>query len=219
MPFNHNFVSKLKIVKILNGIILIIIALLYSGCNNFNQPIEKYNQYVESNKNPIFSIDYKSKSESNYVYQTYKFPFLNDSLYSAKFELRLRDKKFIAALNEPKSDEFILFDLNSKLNVVNKIIIKNSKIIRTLDCILEQKITNKQNLEVNIFRIKKWGKHPPFFGGGEIDLIIFVTEKYGVIGSYGTRTESNGQQIRFGVCGDILREYIDYTKIQEVVFE
>jgi len=180
-----------------------------------NECIEKYPLHTEFKRKPIFSIDYDSNSKSNYIYCTNELGFFNDSVYTAKFSLYLHDNKFFAKLKSPESNDFILFDLNSKLNKTNKIDIQNSKKIKSFECILEKQIITKQNLEVKVFRIKKWGRLPSFFGGSELDAVVFVTKKYGVIGSYFSDIYSCENEIMLGPSGEILKEYIDYSKTRE----
>lgn len=133
----------------------------------------------------------------------------------SKFSFYVRDNKFFAKLVKPESNEFILFDLNSKLNETNKIEFKNDEMIKSFDCILEKKIITKENLEVGVFRIKKWIKLPDFFDGLELDIIAFVTQKYGVIGSYVLDIDKMGNPLMISPKGDILKNYIDYSKISE----
>jgi len=192
---------------------------VFSCCNNRNESLENYDLKINSENNPIFYIDFGLKTKSNHIYKTYEFTFYNDSIYSTSLSIFLRDNTFIAQLDNPKSNEFVLFDLKSEVNKKQNIEILNSKKIKSFESSLEAKVLTNQNLEVYIFRIKNWGKLVFPFDTNEldfIDLVVFVTKKYGVIGSYFSDFLENGEQVMWGIHGDILEEYLDYSKIGKV---
>jgi hypothetical protein len=193
--------------------LLLLIIALFTSCRESNIRIEKYPKNTEYNGEPIFSID---STMSNNIYLTKKMFFSDNRMDASIFSFYVRDNKFYAKTIEPESNVFILFDLKSRLNKTNKIDFKNAKMMKSFDCILEKRITTKENLEIGVFRIKKWVKLSDFFGGKELDVIVFVTQKYGVIGSYTTDINRIGNPSMISPKGDILKDYIDYSKIEEV---
>ena len=190
----------------------LLILVLFVSCGDSNQKLEKYNQCYENNRKPFFAID--SEKPKN-VYTTENMEFYFDSIYITKFSFYARNDKFFAKSLKPESDYFILFDLNAELNKNEKIIIKSGKKIKFFDCIFEKKIETKEKLKVGVFRIKKWAKLPDFFGGLEMDIIVFLNIKYGVIGSYYELIEKNNEKVMIAPTGEILKNYIDYSQIRE----
>lgn len=192
--------------------LILLILVSFTSCRDSNICLEKYPQNNEFNGNPFFSID---STLSNNVYLTKNIHFSGNQRDISSFSFYVRDNKFFAKLVKPESNEFILFDLNSKLNETNTIEFKNDEMMKSFDCILEKRIITKEKLEVGVFRIKKWVKLPDIFGGLELDIIAFVTQKYGVIGSYATDIDKMGNPLMISPKGDILKDYIDYSKIRE----
>lgn len=192
--------------------IICFFTFLFVSCENSNTKIEKYPKKSAFERVPAFSIDWSANLKTKNLYYTKTAIFLND-LFSTKQSICLRKNKFIAKLVSPKSEDFVLFDLDSKLNESKNIEINYLNSKKNFNCILQDKIITKEKLEVYIFRIKDWGRYP-LSGDLILDLIVFVTKKYGVIGSYYTDNDLDAEKIMIAPAGDLLNEYIDYSKIQ-----
>ena len=185
---------------------------LFVSCKDSNQKLENYNQSYENNKKTFFAIE--SENPKN-VYITENMEFNFDSIYFTKFSYYARNDKFFAKSLKPETDYFMIFDLNAELNKSKKIVIKSGRKLKFFDCIFEKKIETKEKLKVGVFRIKKWAKLPDFFGGSEMDIIVFLNSKYGVIGSYYELIEKNNEKVMIAPAGEILKNYIDYSQIRE----
>lgn len=194
----------------------ILLTISLFSCKESNTRLEKYSNFPESKYKPFFSID---SLLPNNEYLTHKIYFSDKKPGAAKFLFYVRNNIFFAKTVQPESNEFILFDLNSKLNETKKIEFKNANLKRSFDCALEKKITTKGKLEVFVFRIKKFIQLPSFFGDEKLDVIVFTTLKHGVIGSYMTDIDHSGNTFMIAPRGNILKEDIDYSQINEAVLE
>jgi hypothetical protein len=202
--------------------IILLILFVFISCQQSNTELEFYTRKSPlgndgSNRKPEFSIT--ATSDKNHTYRTNTLLFLNYSIYTQEVFLRLTDNKFIAKAKKPDTNDFILFDLGTSPNQNNPIVIEYDKSSKTFDCVLEKKITTKENLEVFVFTIKNWTKAPSFIGGAFLDVKLFVTKKYGVIGSYLTNINSHGQNTIIVPAGDLLENYIDYSKMENITFK
>lgn len=202
--------------------IILLILFVFVSCQQSNTKLEFYTRKSPlgsdgSNRVPEFAIT--AASDKNHTYRTNTLLFLNDSIYTQEVFLRLTDNKFIAKAKKPDTNDFILFDLGSSPNQNNPIVIEYDKSSKTFDCILEKKITTKENLEVFVFTIKNWTKAPSFIDGVFLDVKLFVTKKYGVIGSYLTNSNSHGQNTIIVPAGDLLENYIDYSKMENITYK
>ena len=191
-------------------LITFIITLLFLSCNNAEKVcFKKYPKKSEfERRKPLFSIDSITTSDSDCLYYTSELVKLADSSISIREVLKFKNNKILATLIEPKSNEFILFDLDSKLNQKRKIEILYLNKKKVFTCTLEKKIITKENLEVNVFKINNWAD----YYDSHFDAIFFVTKEYGIIGSFITDVEKDGTQSMIAPAGEILKEYIDYSK-------
>jgi hypothetical protein len=192
-------------------------AFLFLSCENLNTQIEQYPKINVSERVPVFAIDWSTNLKTKNLYYTNAGIILSDT-FSTKQSICLRKNKFIAKLISPKSEDFVLFDLDSKINENQNIEINYLNSKKNFYCILQNKIITKEKLEVYIFRIKDWGRYPES-GSLVLDLIVLVTKKYGVIGSYYTNNDLEAEKIMISPAGDLLREYIDYSKVQEMTLK
>ncbi len=192
-------------------------AFLFISCENLNTQIEQYPKINVYERVPAFAIDWSANLKTKNLYYTNTGIILSDT-FSTKQSICLRKNKFIAKLINPKSEDFVLFDLDSKINENQNIEINYLNSKKNLNCILQDKIITKEKLEVYIFRIKDWGRYPES-GSLVLDLIVLVTKKYGVIGSYYTNNDLEAEKIMISPAGDLLREYIDYSKVQEMTLK
>lgn len=191
--------------------LLILVSLI--SCNQSNKKLEKYIINSENNREPFFAID-SEKSKNIYITKIMEFNY--DSIYVTKFSFYVSNDKFYAKSLKPETEYFVLFDFNAKLNETKKIIIKAKEKIKTFDCTLEKQIQTNKNLNIKVFRIQKWAKLSNFFGGLEMDVIVFLSDKHGVIGSYYESLDKYNKKIMIAPAGEILKNYIDYSKITEV---
>ena len=196
--------------EIIPKTIICFVALLFISCENLNTQIEQYPKKNVFERVATFSIDWSANLKTKNLYYTNSSIILNDT-FSTKQSICLRKNKFIAKSVSPKSEDFVLFDLDSKINENKNIEIKYLNSKKNFNCILQDKIITKQKLEVYIFRIEDWGRYPESL---VLDLIVLVTKKYGVIGSYYTDNNLEAEKIMIAPAGDLLKEYIDYSKVQ-----
>jgi hypothetical protein len=199
-------------MKKIRLITFIAIGVLFSNCNKNIEKIcfKNYPKKSEFDRKPIFSIDSTITSNSDCLYYTSTLIILKDSSTSFKEVFRFKNNKILVTLLDPKSNEFTLFDLNSKLKQKSKIEIQYLNKKKIFTCTLEKRIITKENLEVNIFRIDKWAK----YYSASFDAVLFVTKEHGVIGSYLTDIEEDGTKTMIAPAGEILQEYIDYSKYE-----
>ena len=196
--------------KIIPKTIICFVAFLFNSCENLNTQIEQYPKKKVFERVATFSIDWSANLKTKNLYYTNTGIMLNDT-FSTKQSICLRKNKFIAKSASPKSEDFVLFDLDSKKNENKNIEIKYLNSKKNFNCILQDKIITKEKLEVYIFRIKDWGRYPESL---VLDLIVLVTKKYGVIGSYYTDNNLEAEKIMIAPAGDLLNEYIDYSKVK-----
>jgi hypothetical protein len=196
--------------KIILKTIICSFAFLLVSCENLNTQIEQYLKKNASERIPVFSIDWSANLQTKNLYYTNAGIILKDT-FSKKQSICLRKNEFIAKLINPKSEDFVLFDLDSKINENKNIEIDYLNSKKNFNCILQDKIITKEKLEVYIFRIKDWGRYPESL---VLDLIVLVTKKYGVIGSYYTDNDLEAEKIMIAPAGDLLNEYIDYSKVE-----
>jgi hypothetical protein len=185
-------------------------AFLFVSCENLNTQIEQYPKKNAFERVPVFSIDWSANLKTKNLYYTNASVILTDT-FSNKQSICLRKNKFIAKLINPKSKDFVLFDLDSKINENIKIEINYLNSKKNFNCILKDKIITKEKLEVYIFRIKDWGRYSESL---VLDLIVLVTKKYGVIGSYYTDNDLEAEKIMIAPAGDLLNDYVDYSKVE-----
>lgn len=199
-------------MKRIRLITFIAIGVLFSSCNKNIEKVcfKNYPKKSEFDRKPFFSIDSTITSNSDCLYYTSTLIILKDSSSSFKEVFRFKNNKILVTLLDPKSNEFILFDLNSKLKQKSKIEIQYLNRKKNFTCTLEKRIITKENFEVTIFRIDKLAE----YYSDSYDAVLFVTKEHGVIGSYLTDIEEDGTKTMIAPAGEILQEYIDYSKYE-----
>lgn len=194
--------------------ILLIICLF--SCKEPNTRLEKYSNFPETKYKPFFSIASSLPNDHALTYPVYFSDLKKDT---AQFEIWVHHHKMYAKTIQPESNEFILFDFNSKLNETKKIEFKNTNLTKSFDCVLEEKINTKQFDTVYRFRLKKSCQLNPFFGGDQVDTMVLVTLKHAVIGSFLTDLDATGMPMIFIQKGNLLTNSFDYSKYRDVVLE
>jgi len=191
-----------------NLYITIFIGFLLLGCSEKNTCIKKW--YAGDNLTPAFSPKSVFDDCSFIIKEEIR---IADSIKSYKHRARICNKKFYIKPLENKAEEFIFLDLDSPKNAKRTIEIKCGKITKTYESVLENIIVTKGNITVRIFRIKKLAKLDDFFGRRVLDIVLLATEEYGIIGSY--LNDNDGKRnVIVSERGDILRDYIDYSKYE-----
>ncbi len=186
------------------------------SCKEPSVRLEKYSNFPETNYKPFFSIASILPNEHALTYPVYFSDLKKDT---AQFEIWVQHHKMYAKTIQPESEDFVLFDFNSKLHETKKIEFKNINLTKSFDCVLEEKINTKQFDTVYRFRLKKSFQLNPFFGGEHVDTMVLVTLKHAVIGSFLTDHDASGMPMIFTQKGNLLTNSFDYSKFKEVVLE
>lgn len=193
-----------------------LLSIFLFSCKEPSVRLEKYSNFPETNYKPYFSIASILPNEHALTYPVY---FSNLKKDTAQFEIWVQHHKMYAKTTQPESEDFVLFDFNSKLNETKKIEFKNINLTKSFDCVLEEKINTKQFDTVYRFRLKKSYQLNPFFGSKHVDTMVLVTLKHAVIGSFLTDLDASGMPLIFIQKGNLLTNSIDYSKFKEVVLE
>jgi hypothetical protein len=197
-------------MKRIRLVIFIAIGVLFSSCNKNIEKVcfKNYPNKSEFDRKPIFSIDSTITSNSDCLHYTSDLIRLADSSTSVKQVLMFKNNKIFAKLVDHKSNEFILFDLDSKINQKREIEILYLDKQKIFTSTLEKRIITRDNIQVYVFRINNWADYYEAY----FDTMFFVTKEYGVIGSFITDVEEDGTKSMIAPAGEILKEYIDYSK-------
>jgi len=204
-----------------NNIILVLfVFILNFGCSESNHvKMQCLKNYVttKSEEYPSIAIIKKLKNNDDtickYRIQIACSIFKNDFNPTAIFFKE--ENKYYIQFNNPKTDAVVLFDLSSKLGKTMEITFKEDStekefIKNHFSVILEKKLTcNKK--DIYEFRVKELY----FYEGKWLDVVYFVTQESGVIGSYFSIKDKNGNEIMIKPKGNICKEEIDYSKIEE----
>lgn len=204
-----------------NSIILILfVFILNFGCNvNNHVKIQCLKNYVttKSEEYPSIAIINKLKNKDDtickYRIQIACSIFKNDFNPTAIFFKK--EKKYYIQFNNPKTDPIVLFDLTSKLGKEKEIVFKEDSTKKKFfknrfSVLLERKLVcNNKNMYE--FRVKEFY----FYEGKWFDVVYFVTQESGVIGSYFSFKDKNGKEMMIKPKGNICKEKIDYSKIEE----
>jgi hypothetical protein len=211
--------------KHLRRYILIIIAIiLVTSCNQHYKCLVSYqadskanrpahlNSYIEK---PYFSIDSTIKSGRGCKYFTRVYIPVPDSSISWESIMIFKGKKVYMKLVDIPSKTFILFDFDLDVGEYSEIRIKFKDGEKRFQTSLLDKITTKEQIEVFIFKIKDLlYLYDDFKFIKSEDVVFFVTEQNGIIGSYVSGIEKDGQKIMIAPAGEILSDYIDYSDLE-----
>lgn len=194
----------------------ILVSICLFSCKEPSIRLEKYSNFPETKYKPFFSLASILPNEHALTYPVY---FSNLKKDTAQFEIWVQHHKMFAKTIQPESKDFVLFDFNSKLNETKKIEFKNTNLTKSIDCVLEEKITTKQFDTVYRFRLIKSCQLNAQNTDYTFDTMVLVTLKHAVIGSYLTDIDASGIQIIFSQKGNLLTNSFDYSKFKEVGLE
>jgi len=202
-------------------LLLLIIGLF--ACNDtekcFKPYVKEFNQfhnpYYDWGFNLYFRIDSILHIEGRCEYYTETFIALDENTISYEAALYIESNQIIARLLDLESEPFTLFDFQAPRGKINQIEIEVDSKRFYRECSLEDSITIKDGVMVFVFKIKEFFY---FFADEEIkkkeDVYFFVTKENGIIGSYISSIENDGQEIFISPAGDILARYIDYSDVE-----
>lgn len=130
------------------------------------------------------------------------------------------DGRISLRLNSPKSENFVLFDFSyDSAEMYYASIELDSSINGVRDYQIAVTVDNKYNRDNKIiyaFRVTDFYCYTEY----SYDLVYFVTEESGVIGSYVSDFDAaNGREYYMYPSGDFLPDLIDYTKKTETVLK
>lgn len=214
----------------------LLLIFVFYGCNN-RIPVSKSQDYCgcfelpdfDTTRYPISDMFEKPyidiiktyRADSGCVYIARTAIFL-DSVQYNNIILYKKDEKIIVKLTDVKSDEFIFFDFNLKTNEPNVIQIKYcDSLLQDFNATLDDKVIMRNKETAYIYRICDffYWRHNGLDFTASGDVILFITERQGIIGSYIEMKSSNGALVMISPSGNILSEFKDYKKIQRVYLE
>jgi hypothetical protein len=197
-----------------NLLIAIFFPLILVCCKESHTCLTKYDKQSEFTKRLFIEIDTTLEPNEDCKYNAVTSIPLADSSYSDNSLFYLEDDKFYMRLKNPTSEDFIIFDMGLPMPQAYKIEIHYQDTVMRFDGRFEKKLITHDNLEVRVFRIKNLFCYYPDDFCSPLDVVFFVTKDHGVIGSYLSGFENNGQEILIAPAGDIFKEYLDYSKIK-----
>ncbi len=197
-----------------------ILALTSCSNNSVNQCLKNY--FLETtniNQPPSFKIIKEIKQKNSgceYIITIVCSVFNRDYFPNTIFYKN--NRKFFIQFTEPKTKPAILFDLSSEVGKEENLVIetinnRKNSLKETFSVILEKKLKCKDEI-VYVFRIKGFFRYYE----GLFDIVYFVTDEAGVIGSYISKFTDKGVEIYLAPGGNICREQIDYSKMEEGSF-
>jgi len=173
--------------------------------------IDKYPYKSKFDKRLFIEIDSTILTRTGCSYMISTSFQLADSAIADRGLLHVENDKFYLRFIEPDSKEFVLFDLTESDSASKKIEISFVDGVVSFDCQLQDKVVTDDNLNVWIFRISDLFHNE----NASLDVVIFVTREYGIIGSYLTDIDYDGMRVLISPAGDILESYIDYSKFEK----
>jgi hypothetical protein len=186
--------------------IFLMLSLTLLGCKKSNTCLKKYPAQNKYKTQLAISINSSSNIKDKCAYLVSTLISLPSGFYCDSALFYLKNDKFYMKLLNPLSEDFVLFDMSLKQFSSKNIEIKHANIVDRLECVYENKLITDQNLEVRIFRIKKY----QCLEGLCLDAIFFITKEYGIIGSYFT-DPNYSEKIIVSPAGNIFSDYIDYS--------
>ena len=199
--------------RILFKFILLIQILVFTNCQNNKKCFDDYNFESEYHRNLFIEIDSTKPSSQGCSYYVNMFINLSDSTEIHNAILYLENKQIFIKPENNNFDKFLLFDLTLEEYSKYPIKIKSKKGEYIFNSIFENKILTDIGI-VNQYRIENLYSDHFWKTSFKCDVVFFVSEKYGIIGTYLTDENSEGIKIIISPAGNILEEYIDYTKFE-----
>ncbi len=205
------------------------------SCNEKNTCLTKSTYNTKHKINPFISFvsEVNSKNGCEYIIKSeirLKNWFCDSAiLYQRKQKFYMR---LLHSIAKPLSEDFLIFDLTKEPGFSDTITIIYKDITSYKDTFLFDKIqkvkyayTIQNKFKTSNFGIVYMFQFKNFFFNywdGEIvdklDVVFFVTEKHGVVGSY-VYVEENNENIYIAPAGNIFEEYLDYSNMAERVLE
>jgi hypothetical protein len=167
-------------------------------------------------KKPYIAIIETEVTDSGCIYHA-RTNICIDSVAYNNIILYKRKNEIIGKLTDIESKEFKLFDFNYETNKPHNITINYcDSLTQSFQAIIESKIIMKNNETAYIYRIKDffYWFHNGYDFTTSADVILFITKKQGIIGSYIEGNDLDGSTCMIGPAGNILSDYIDYTEIK-----
>jgi hypothetical protein len=164
-------------------------------------------------RKPYIEITNSAVTDSGCIY--YARTEINlDSIAYHNIILYKTKNKIIAKLTDIKAKEFILFNFNYEINKPHNITINYcDSLTQSFKAVLDNKIIVEDNKTVYVYRIKDfyyWCHNGKDFTAS-MDVIFFITESQGIIGTYLEGKEIDGSLVMMAPAGNILSEYLDYS--------
>lgn len=195
--------------------IIVSVLFLFVQCKNKNTCFEPYNYESEYYHSTFLSSDSVNDTKIGCEYEVDFFIWFPeklgiDDIIGATMFMN-NQKIFIDPINS-KFENFILFDLsiNEFSNYEIEINFGDKKV--KYKGFYENKIQADIG-EVKQFRIENL-YYDSHFDGIKLDIVYFISEKYGVVGSYLTDELINGKKILISPAGNIFEKYIDYSNLE-----
>ncbi len=187
------------------------------NCNNSEKQTKLENDCFQSivpketyfYRKPYISIDSTIKTITGCKYIATTQIFL-DSVAAWQINLRKCGNKIYIKTILPESKEFVFFDFEIPLNKKRSIQIHyQDSLLQTFESVLESKLQLKDNSTVYLFRVYDFYYYEHNVGefSSPFDVMFFITEENGIIGSYLT----DDTKLIVSPAGNILTEYIDYS--------
>ena len=212
------------------AIYYLFILTLISSCHNDND--NRKNNAINKNdclqsvnhdnseyfRQPYIKIDSTISTDTGCIYIASTYIFL-DSIYTRQILLRKNDRQLLAKTIQPESKEFVLFNFNQPINKRKKIAIQyQDSLIQNFECGLENKICMKNSDTAFVFKIEDfyYYYHDGIEFTSSLDVVFFITEQNGIIGSYLTDDTNDSTEIFISPGGNILKDYVDYSSFKEM---
>jgi len=199
---------ELNSLKMLLIKIILIVAVFLTSCGSNSCEIA----FKDFNLNKSAPIIYITSRKDNCQYFYSGEFWVNNSHFISNGELFLENKVIYLALDSMKNKHLKYFDFNTEKGGSYLISFNSGrKITKTTqqEVQIEDVISVDGGEDVFLFRIIGGF----VYEGESSDIIFFVSVKRGVIGSYVSERNNNGEIIAVE-RGDILRAHIDYSKKQ-----
>lgn len=209
--------------------ILFLFTIFYN-CQNVNSGYksEKYCDCLElkdfdTTEYPVSGISVKpyidiyktTETDSGCIYSAMTKIFLDTIPYNHIMFYK-RGTMMVAKLTEIKSQEFTLFDYSLNVNENFEILIKyNDSLTQKYVATLCDKIKLENNDIAFVYRIHDFFYWYHDYGNSPLsmDVILFITDRNGIIGSYIEARDRDGSVSMIAPSGNILSEYTDYSGI------
>jgi hypothetical protein len=207
---------------------IVILVILFYNCNNNSKNLELKGRcdclelkdfdttfYPISglSSKPYIDIYKTIKTDSGCIYSAITNIFL-DTVPFHEVMIYKKGSKIMTRITEIKSQAFTLFDFKLKINERFEIEINyNDSLKQKYIATLEDKIKVERNEDVYVYRIHDfyfwWHDSNDFTSS--MDVVLFITNQNGIIGSYIEAKEIDGSIVMIAPSGNLLNDKIDYS--------